>query len=211
MQQLDPMNIIAQGAEAILYKENNKIIKQRIEKKYRIKQIDEYLRKTRTKKEAKLITEARRLGINVPKIISVDKFKIVMEFIDGIKLRDLINNIESNKRKEIAQEIGNIVGILHTNHIVHGDLTTSNMILKDNKIFLIDFGLGDFTTRKEDYATDLSVLKEAFKSTHYKYLNELWDSFILGYKQSNNTSKEVFETLEKIKLRGRYIKRKGGI
>ena len=202
------MKLLAQGAEAILYKENNEIIKQRIEKKYRIKQIDEYLRKTRTKKEARLIIEARRLGINVPKIISVDKFKIIMEFIDGIKLRDLINNIESNKRKEIAQEIGNIVGILHTNHIIHGDLTTSNMILKDNKIFLIDFGLGDFTTRKEDYATDLSVLKEAFKSTHYKYLNELWNNFILGYKQNNNTSKDVLETLEKIKLRGRYIKRK---
>lgn len=203
------MKLIAQGAEAKLYRKDNELIKDRISKSYRIKEIDEPLRKSRTKKEAKLISEARRVGINVPKIISVEEYKITMEFIDGTKLKDALNNTDSKTRKKLAEEIGKIAGILHSNDIVHGDLTTSNMILKDDKIFLIDFGLGDLSKRIEDHAVDISVLKEAFKSTHYKYLKELWSSFICGYKQNNSKSDDVLRTLEDIQKRGRYIKRGG--
>jgi len=96
---------------------------------------------------------------------------------------------------------------MHKNGIVHGDLTTSNMILKNNKIYFIDFGLGEFSKRIENFAIDLSVLKEAFKSTHFKHLNLLWQSFIKGYKQTNDKSKEVLESLNEIEKRGRYVKR----
>jgi len=198
------MQIIKRGAEAILYKEGEQLVKERIKKGYRINIIDDQLRKQRTKGEAKLLSEARRAGVPAPKVFSVEDNKIKMEFIDGERVKELLNN-KSDKVK-IAQEIGKSVGLLHSQNIVHGDLTTSNMIMKD-KIYFIDFGLGSHTQRAEDFATDLSVLKEAFKSTHFSSLNILWDNFILGYRQNNSNWKQVFDTLEKIEQRGRYIRR----
>lgn len=203
------MKIIKRGAEAILFLDDSKLIKERVKKSYRLPQIDEKLRKLRTRKEAKLLSEARRVGIETPKIFSVDEngFKIVMEFIDGERLKEFFNETSDEKRGEIAEELGKEVGLLHKNGIVHGDLTTSNMILKDEKIFFIDFGLGEFSQREEDLATDLSVLKEAFKSTHFKYLDLLWENFIKGYKQTNDNFNKVLDTLNGIEKRGRYVKR----
>ncbi|MEM5778441.1 MAG: KEOPS complex kinase/ATPase Bud32 [Candidatus Aenigmatarchaeota archaeon] len=203
------MKIIKRGAEAILYLQNKNVVKERIKKSYRLPEIDIKLRKLRTRKEAKLLNEARRVGVQTPKIIFVDEnsFKISMEFVKGKRLKEFLNETNNKKRQRIAEEIGKSVGLLHKNGIIHGDLTTSNMILKNNKIFFIDFGLGDFSKRIENQATDLSVLKEAFKSTHFKYLNDLWKNFIRGYKQTNDNFIKVLNALNDIEKRGRYVKR----
>jgi len=203
------MKIIKRGAEAILYLENNHLVKERIKKSYRVSQIDEKLRKFRTRKEARLISRAKRCGVETPNIISVDEnnFKIIMDFIDGKRLKEFFNETDDGNRKETAKNLGKSIGLLHKHGIVHGDLTTSNMILKDNKIFFIDFGLGEFSKRIETQAVDLSVLKEAFKSTHFKHLNLLWESFIKGYKQTNDNFNKVLGTLNDIEKRGRYVKR----
>ncbi len=199
------MKIIKRGAEAILYLENEQLIKDRIKKSYRISEIDNPLRKDRTKKEAKLINEARRIGIQTPKIFDIKEDKIVMEFVEGERLKEFFNH--SNQRKEISEKLGKDVGLLHANQIIHGDLTTSNMILREDEIVFIDFGLGSFSNRTEDFATDLSVFKEAVKSTHFKYLEELWNSFIKGYKQTNPNWDKVLKALDNIEKRGRYVKR----
>jgi Kae1-associated kinase Bud32 len=203
------MKIIKRGAEAVLFLEGDQLVKERVKKGYRLPQIDERLRKLRTRGEAKLLSEAKRIGVNTPKIFSVDEkgFRIVMEFIDGKRLKEFFNETDNKNRKSIAEELGKTVGLLHRNGIVHGDLTTSNMILKENRIFFIDFGLGEFSTRAEDLATDLSVLKEAFKSTHFKYLDLLWENFEKGYKQTNDNFIKVLDTLKDIEKRGRYVER----
>jgi len=203
------MKIIKRGAEAILYLQDNHLVKERIKKSYRISELDIELRKNRTKREAKLLSEARRCGVKTPKIISVDEknYKIIMDFIDGERLKELLNKTSDENRKKLAEDIGKSVGLLHKHGIVHGDLTTSNMILKGEKIFFIDFGLGEFSKRIENLATDLSVLKEAFKSTHFKHLNLLWENFIKGYKQTNVKFKQVLDVLDKIEKRGRYVRR----
>jgi Kae1-associated kinase Bud32 len=203
------MKIIKRGAEAILYLENNNLVKERLKKNYRLKEIDEKLRKSRTRKEARLLLEAKRAGVEAPNVISVDEneFKIAMDFLDGKRLKEFLNETDDENRERIAEEIGKSIGLLHKNGIIHGDLTTSNMILKDDKIFLIDFGLGDFSKRVENQAVDLSVLKEAFKSTHFKHLNLLWESFIKGYKQTNDNFNKVLDTLNDIEKRGRYVER----
>ncbi len=196
------------GAEAILSLEEDGLVKDRVRKGYRIEEIDEKIRKERTKKETKLLTEARRVGVNTPRIFGVRDFKIIMEFIDGEGLKELLNSdISDEKRSELGKKIGKSVGLLHKNGIIHGDLTTSNMILKDEKLYLIDFGLGDFSTRIEDHGTDLAVLKEAFKSTHFKHLDLLWQSFISGYKQTSTNSDKVIKVLKNIEKRGRYVRR----
>lgn len=205
------MKIIKRGAEAILYLEGESLVKERVKKSYRLPQIDTELRIGRTRREAKLLSDARRSGVNTPTIVSVDEknSKIVMEYIKGERLKEFLNGTNDENRKKTAEDVGKAVGTLHKQGIVHGDLTTSNMILKNGKIYLIDFGLGEFTKRTESLAVDLSVMKEAFKSTHFKHLNLLWDSFIKGYKQTNNNFNKVLEALDNIEKRGRYVKRDG--
>ncbi|MFH0928828.1 MAG: KEOPS complex kinase/ATPase Bud32 [Candidatus Aenigmatarchaeota archaeon] len=203
------MKEIKRGAEAIIWLDGSKVVKERIKKGYRLPEIDEKLRKYRTRKEGKLLLEAQRIGVNTPDvtIVSESNFKIKMDYIEGKRLKEFFNEAKEKEMEGVAELVGRSIGLLHTNGIAHGDLTTSNMILKDEKVFFIDFGLGENTKRAENLATDLSVLKEAFKSTHFKHLNLLWDSFIKGYKQTNDNFNKVLETLNDIEKRGRYVRR----
>lgn len=197
------MRIIKQGAEAILYKYNNELIKDRIKKDYRLRQIDEKLRITRTRSEAKLLEKARI--IDVPKVIRVDEKnnKIIMEFINGELLKDILDNLDKKKLIRICREVGKNIAVLHDNDIVHGDLTTSNMILKSNKIYFIDFGLGFISRKVEDKAVDLHLMKQALESKHYKIFDVAYESVIDGYKKSKDF-KEVIKRLENVESRGRY-------
>ena len=150
------MKVIYRGAESIIYLDDFEgqkvLVKERIKKKYRLEKIDEMLRKTRTAKEAKLLNEARRIGIQTPQIFSVDKKnnKIIMERIEGKRIKDFLNDCGIGEIKKIMSEIGRSVGKLHSHGIVHGDLTTSNMIWRDRKVYLIDFGLGESSKRIEE-------------------------------------------------------------
>jgi len=133
-------NLIAQGAEAKIILSGNNIIKKRIKKSYRFPILDEKLRKQRTKKEAKLLEKAGKV-INVPKIIKTDEKnkELHIEFIKGLKLSE---NLDSHPNcNEICKQIGKNIAKIHDLNIIHGDLTTSNMIyvpanmrsLKNNK------------------------------------------------------------------------------
>lgn len=205
--------IIARGAEAVLYRESldgqEALVKERIKKSYRLSEIDSELRLQRTRREARLLSEARRCGVFTPKVFAVDEkgCKIVMEFIKGKRLKELFNEASEKEAADIAENVGAQIGVMHSGGIVHGDLTTSNMILSGGKIYFIDFGLGEFSQRIEDFATDLSVLKEAIKSTHFRRLDILWSNIEKGYKSSNTNAKAVFKRMEDIEKRGRYSKR----
>ena len=199
------MEVIAQGAEAILRKENGKLVKERIKKLYRIDEIDKKLRKYRTRYEAKLIERASKL-ISVPRILNVDEDKAVieMEFIEGKKISDILDKLPENERKKILKTIGNNVAILHNNNIIHGDLTTSNMILKDEEIYFIDFGLGFVSNKIEDKAVDIHLFKQALESKHYQHFEESYHHFLEGYKEKSKNFNEILERLEQIEKRGRY-------
>ncbi|MBU5558009.1 MAG: KEOPS complex kinase/ATPase Bud32 [Candidatus Aenigmatarchaeota archaeon] len=208
------MEIVARGAEAVLKKDEldgeTVLIKERIKKGYRIEQLDKQLRMERTVHESKLLGEARRAGVDTPKLLAIDEkgCKITMEWIEGQRLKEMLNS-ETNNEKigNIAELVGNSVGRLHAAGITHGDLTTSNMIISNGKIYFIDFGLGFFSSKAEDHGTDLAVFKEAVKATHFKHLNLVWDRFIKGYKQTNAQADAVLKALADIEKRGRYITR----
>ena len=155
--------IIAQGAEAIISLEKNYITKNRIPKLYRIKELDEKLRKQRTKSEAKLLEKANKI-INSPKVLKQDKFSIDIEFIDGDKLSQTLNSYKEEKQFETMRSLGKEVSKLHDSDIIHGDLTTSNTILKEEKVYIIDFGLGFISKRVEDKAVDLHLIKQNFSN-----------------------------------------------
>jgi Kae1-associated kinase Bud32 len=192
--------IIAQGAEAKLYREDGVLIKERVRKGYRIVEIDEKLRKRRTKQEAKLLREAKRIGVAVPSILEEQDFIIKMEFIDGEKIKDILNE---DNAEELSEKIGKSIGLLHSYDIIHGDLTTSNMILKD-EVYFIDFGLGFFSKKKEDKAVDLYLLHEALESTHFKVKEKAWKIILKSYQRTYLGSEEVIKTLSKIEKRRRY-------
>ncbi|MEM4719242.1 MAG: RIO1 family regulatory kinase/ATPase, partial [Candidatus Pacearchaeota archaeon] len=132
------MEVLFRGAEAVIKLiDNNKILKERIKKSYRIREIDEKLRKSRTKRERKILEKASRL-IDVPKILNKEEdFKIEMEFIEGQRLSDFLDSFSEKKQKKIMEKVGQIIAKLHKEDIIHDDLTTSNMILKEDKIYII--------------------------------------------------------------------------
>jgi Kae1-associated kinase Bud32 len=197
------------GAEAILYLEKGYLVKERVSKRYRIREIDEKIRKLRTSLEASLIAEARRHGVKTPTVIEVDKkgFRIIMEFIDGIRIKEYFYGCHEDDARRISIKIGESVGRLHSAGIVHGDLTTSNMILRDKEVFFIDFGLGFFSNRIEDHGTDLKLLKEALQSTHFKILKICWDNILKGYKKEYKDAERVIEKVKEIEARARYAQK----
>ncbi|WNY28600.1 tRNA N6-adenosine threonylcarbamoyltransferase, mitochondrial [Methanimicrococcus stummii] len=183
------------------------VVKERIQKNYRLPQIDSKLRKERTRTEVRMLTEARRCGITVPVIYGVSDYAIKMEQIQGLPLKFVIDENET-----IAEEVGKTIGKLHANNIIHGDLTTSNMIYKqtpdsDAKLYLIDFGLSFSENSVEAKGVDIHVLFQTFDSSH-KNPEKLKDLFAAGYRKSYKEADSILKRAEEIKMRGRYIEGK---
>ncbi len=201
------MKTVCVGAEAVLYSDKDVAVKERVAKGYREKALDYKIRKQRTKREAKLLDKAARAGICVPKVLDVKKFNINMELIEGPKIKDVLakDNMET-----ICKCIGESIARLHAASIVHGDLTTSNMILSVDDVYFIDFGLGFISEKPEDMATDLHLLEEAIVSTHHKIASDALDIIFETYVSVYKDADDVISRLEKIKKRGRYVKRQSG-
>jgi len=202
--------ILYRGAEAEIrlgkYLGDKVVQKNRIKKLYRIKNIDDRLISFRTKEEAKLITEARLHGVSVPIIYDVDQEKgiITMEYLRGKRIKDILNNLSEKERARICKKIGESIARFHNNDIIHGDITTSNMILLDDRVHFIDFGLGEKNSEIEAKGVDLHVLMEALESTHSQYSN-CFNYVLDGYKKELKEDADlVIKKIEQIVKRGRY-------
>lgn len=195
------MKLIYQGAEAKLYVDNDRLIKERIQKGYRINYLDIKLRKSRTRKEAKILQKLQEINFPAPKLIKQDEFLIEMEFLHGEQIKNILNQ---QNCAQLAREIGEKVGILHKNEVIHGDLTTSNMILNYGAVHFVDFGLSFVSNKIEDKAVDLHLLDHAIDSRHYEIHNEFMQAFYEGYKNTNPEAYDVLERLQTVQKRGRY-------
>jgi Kae1-associated kinase Bud32 len=202
--------IIQQGAEAKIILSNNLIIKDRIKKSYRIKELDDMIRKRRTKAETKLLEKASKIISSPTPLKSGKENQIVIPFIEGKKLSEHLDNL--NNKLEVCKKIGESIAKLHDENIIHGDLTTSNMILankgefdkeKLGSLYFIDFGLGFISHKIEDKAVDLHLLKQALEAKHFKHWQKLWKKVEKGYSISKNV-KVVLNQLKKVESRGRY-------
>jgi len=193
-----------QGAEALLTITKIKTKKERVKKGYRLPTLDNKIRKQRTRSETRILERTNKI-IPTPKIFLKDEsnFIIEMETIPGLKLSNHLNSLKN--RIKIAHKIGEQVAKLHDNNIIHGDLTTSNMILsnKDKKIYFIDFGLSFISNKIEDKAVDLHLLRQALEAKHFIHLHDLFTAVKKGYEKSKNYG-EVFKRFEKVERRGRY-------
>ncbi len=194
--------LIAQGAEAHIFKKKGLLVKERRVKGYRLPELDIKLRTQRTRKEAKLLEKASSI-INVPKIRGVTQDTLFLEEIKGKKIADIID--KSKEATKICKEIGRALAKLHDRDIIHGDLTTSNMIYNPaiKKLSIIDFGLGYNSSRIEDKAVDIHVFREALEARHPKKATHCYNAFKGGYSSSKNASL-VMKQVEKVEMRGRY-------
>lgn len=203
------MKLIKRGAEAEIYlsdwRGRKVVIKKRIPKLYRNAEIDKRLREARTKLEAKLISEAKCFGVATPIIYDVDTGNswIVMEYIEGKRIKEVLYGTSKEKQKSLCLEMGSCVGKFHKNDLIHGDLTTSNMILMDNRIYFIDFSLGGKSKEIEAKGVDLHLLSEAFESTHSEILN-MFNHVLEGYKNEYCDAEKVIKKVKEIEKRGRY-------
>lgn len=185
------------------------MIKRRIPKSYRHPVLDHKLRVSRTVREAENLHEAKKMSVPTPTIYFADKENatLVLEYIAGVRIKELLDQLNSKERKRICKQIGMEIGRLHSISLVHGDLTTSNMILLGDKIFLIDFGLSFHSQSDEDKGVDLHLMKRSLNSTHYRCAHEAMRSIILGYEKivGVNAASKVLSKVREIEYRGRYF------
>ena len=202
------LRLLKKGAEADIYLTlwdgKKTILKIRKKKDYRNEILDKKIRMQRTMRESEIISDIKSFGISSPLVYFVDRKKceIYIQYIDGTLVKDLSNP----KIIKTCEEIGRIVGLLHKNGIMHGDLTTSNFIMQKGKIFVIDFGLAQRTDKMEDHAIDLRLFKEILNSAHANIMEKAWPSFLRGYKKIVGISRHnrVLMQVSVIESRGRY-------
>ncbi len=202
------MKLRKKGAEADIYQirwQNSRaILKIRKAKNYRNPSLDSKIRKQRTIKESQILSQAKSFGVPTPLVyfVNLKKTLIVMQEIPGKPVHDL----PESKIIDLSTEIGKLVGILHKNGVMHGDLTTSNFILFQNTVFVIDFGLSQNTVKPEDHAVDLRLIKEILNSAHAKIIQPTWKNFLTGYKSvvGNANYIKITRLVSDIESRGRY-------
>ena len=200
---------IAKGAEAEIFASSflgrEVLIKIRSPKRYRRAALDDELRSSRTKNEARLIREARKAGVRTPVIYDVNlkEFSITMEMVKGVKIKEKLDR-DPDSAADICAMIGRAVAELHNSGICHGDLTTSNMILtEDGRVCLIDLSLGRTKAELEDIGVDVHLLERAFTSAHPD-LPEAFSQLMSSYLEVKKEPEEVLRKVEEIKNRGRY-------
>ncbi|MEK0381904.1 MAG: KEOPS complex kinase/ATPase Bud32 [Nitrosopumilus sp.] len=202
------MKLLKKGAEGdiflITWNKKKAILKARKKKDYRNSLLDQRIRKKRTIRECEIISEVKSFGISTPLIYNMDtkNCTIIMQHIAGT----LVNDLSESKLIKSCIEIGKIVGVMHKNGIMHGDLTTSNFIVSKGKMFVLDFGLANKTNKSEDHAVDLRLLKEILNSAHTKIMNKAWSNFLKGYKSAVDSSRfsKITNLVKVIESRGRY-------
>uniref|UniRef100_A0A0N4ZXF0 non-specific serine/threonine protein kinase n=1 Tax=Parastrongyloides trichosuri TaxID=131310 RepID=A0A0N4ZXF0_PARTI len=225
-------NPYKQGAEARIYKckynGNKGMLKERFKKSYRHEILDKKLILERRRAEVKGINRCKDLDISVPEIYYVNEANnfIIMEdltestmvmkvYIEKLR-KELSDDMDKFNclLKNLAEKLGSIIAKMHEKNIIHGDLTTSNLLVSnidiDNStfdmksIYVIDFGLTFMDKNAaENKAVDLYVLEKAIKSTHHQ-LDFFFEALMIGYKEYNkDLSKIVSTKLDEIRLRGR--------
>jgi TP53 regulating kinase and related kinases len=206
--------LFRKGAEASLFVaqwHGRKVLhKVRIPKSYRPEALDTRIRSYRTVHEPQLMHEAKTAGVTTPLIfmVNVPKATITMEYVEGQQVKLVLNTLPKAERPKLCKRIGELVGRLHLHGLVHGDLTTSNIILTpEDQIVFVDFGLGEKTTELEAQGVDLHLLKRALQSTHFQTWEDCFEQVMTGYSQvvGEKVAAKVYEKIVEIQRRGRYV------
>jgi len=160
--------------------------------------------------EPHIIHKAKEAGVPTPTIfmVNVAEANIIMEFVEGKQVKEVLDNVSKEERLSLCALIGRMIGRLHNHGIIHGDLTTSNMILTSyGKVVFVDFGLSERSIELEPKGVDLHLMKRTLHSTHYKHAKESYKAVMEGYAESVGAeeAKKVTAKIREIEKRGRYV------
>jgi TP53 regulating kinase-like protein len=177
--------------------------------------LDRQIRVKRTLNEARALIKVKSYGVNVPQVFEIDAKRslIIMKFIEGKKFKNIVNKIERNDLRIYFKKVGLMISKLHKHGHMHGDITTSNLILTpSNNIFLIDFGLHEYSDSIEDKSVDLHLLKRVLISSHGDVFKLCFKSFLEGYRLGYDDSDlklcdDIINHINVIESRGRYVKK----
>lgn len=206
---------VARGAEATLraveWMGLPALLKDRETKSYRAKALDDRLRRERTRTEARLLVDARKLGVRTPIVYDIDlpKHRIVLEQLPGPTLRALLEDpaVPIEALIEAARRMGEGVGKLHAGGIAHGDLTSSNVLFPEGPggpPAFLDLSMGSRSPGLEELGIDLHLVEEDLKALHPRS-DALVRAFLDGYTDGNPSgAKEVRARAKAIRGRVRY-------
>ncbi|MFC4439308.1 MULTISPECIES: bifunctional N(6)-L-threonylcarbamoyladenine synthase/serine/threonine protein kinase [Natrialbaceae] len=206
------------GAEAVvdLDPDAGSVTKRRERKEYRHPELDERLRRERTRIEARLTSLARREGVPTPVLCDIDPQEARLE-LEHVGRQDLRASLSVDRVREVSRHLAR----LHRAGFVHGDLTTRNVRVgraerdappnertdgvrdrDGSRTYLIDFGLGYHTDHVEDYAMDLHVFDQSLVGTADDP-DPLREALREGYREVGE--ERVLERLTDVEGRGRYV------
>jgi len=209
---LNRLETLALGAESVIFRVSRwgrqLVLKWRQTKPYLLKEIDSQLNKTRTSRECKMLTVARSLGVPTPTVYSVDLLNhtILMDYIEGIQFKQLANTLSSNRLKEICHQFGHLIAVLHRGDMVHGDPTTSNLIVDSkSKLWIVDFGLSEMNATTEMKGVDLHLIRRALETTHWDLEETMLEATLDGYLDTlGDDANDAISRMSEIRERGRY-------
>lgn len=186
------------------------IIKRRTKKNYRHESLDDSIRRERTFSEADAMHQAKVAGAKVPSIIGIDlqTNSILMTQIEGTVLRDGLDAMSGRDSAKLFQSLGAQIGRLHSAGIVHGDLTTSNIVVtKSGYPFIVDFGMSHPSRDPEDRGVDLHLLRRSIMTSHVKNASPLIAALARGYEETAGEAirRSSWAKVREIARRGRYF------
>lgn len=209
----EPRRLFAQGAESRLWEAQlagrPAIVKQRFSKQYRHPTLDRKLTAARLKQEVRGMVRARKMGALTPVLYAVDLLDatISMEKVAGSTVKALLHSgsLAGKDLERVLRQIGEAVAVLHDGGMVHGDLTTSNLMVRsrDNALVVLDFGLSTTSAIPEDKGVDLYVLERAFKSAHSADGDGLFEVVLAAYKKKSRQWNSTLNKFSEVRMRGR--------
>lgn len=206
--------LLHRGAEADLYLSTlgpwEVIVKRRVSKSYRIGELDTRIRRERTVKEASALHEAKKAGVRTPTVLNIDleDYAITMSYIRGRLARESLDQLDETSRSRLFRDIGRQMGLLHLGGLVHGDMTTSNIIISENQTpFILDFGMAHHSLEPEDRGTDLHLLRRSITTSHGIDVEEPLRALLKGYRETAGAiqARLSFAKAAEIARRGRYF------
>ena len=177
---------------------------------YRLETLDRMLRTQRTIHEAGMIAAAKQAAVESPFLyfVSPRRATIVMEHVAGTRMKDAVSEGGSSDAGPLFRKLGSSVARLHEAGIMHGDVTTANVIIRGGDLVFIDFGLSAHTTRVEDFAVDLRLIKETITGAHAAVAPQAIEALFEGYTDvvGEKAAKAARRQLRQIERRGRYAR-----
>ena len=201
---MEKTKLVFEGAEARVFETKflgqKAILKKRLNKKYRAKELDRKIIFERTKQECLLISKTKKVGVRTPFIFYADKKtgEIIMEQVLG----KTVLGLPEKKLLTTCRTAGKDIAKMHNAGIIHGDLTSANILLCRKKLVFVDFGLGFFSNKEEDKATDLLVLKRILNSEDTE--NGFFEQVLMEYSKQSVFGQEVAQRIKEIEKRARY-------